>query len=131
MRVSRQYEETMDRDMLTMADNTRLDTYDRVITEDERIAYGEEVITISQKVEKDKDEKKEMAKMLGDQIKDGEDRRRDILKMLAKGAVPTDTTIYTFMDPENYRVHEYNSLGERIITRKMKASERQLTIKAE
>ena len=124
MQVVREYGDTMDIDTLHMADETRHDTYDRQITEDERVSFGEEVVQLSNKILDDQDEKKAQAKMLGDQIKANEARRKDVARILKRGTVTTDTKVSTFFDRATLKVHEYNSLGERILTRKMRPDER-------
>lgn len=124
MQVVREYSDTMDLDMLHMADETRHDTYDRQITEDERVSFGEEVVQLSNSILDDQEEKKAQAKMLGDQIKASEARRKEVSRILKKGTLLTDTTVSTFFDRQNLKVHEYNSLGHRLRQRPMRPDER-------
>lgn len=120
----REYGETMDMDMLHMADETRTDVYDRTITDDERASYGEEVAQLTNRILDDQDEKKATTKMFNDQIKANEGRRKEVARILKRGTVMTDTTVSTFFDRQTMKVHEYNALGERILSRKMRPEER-------
>ena len=131
MRVSREYGETMDLDQLAMADQTRQDHYERDITEQERSSFGEEVVALTLESEDKADEKKAYVKMLGDEIKLANARRRDVVKMLKRGQVTTATEVSTFFDHETLKVHEYNSIGERISIRTMKPAERQTFLREE
>jgi len=126
MIASRKYGEKMEPEMLKLANDTRLDTYDRKITQDERAAYGESVIADSTKIEDLKDEKKETMKMYSSDIKSLTSTLKDTLKTLKKGSVETSDTLHIFFDHEEMKVNEYNSLGERTTVRRMNPQERQL-----
>lgn len=122
--VVREFGDTMDLDTLHMADETRTDVYDRTITDDERASYGEEVAQLTNRILDDQDEKKATTKMFNDQIKANEGRRKEVARILKRGTVLTDTTVSTFFDRQTMKVHEYNALGERILSRKMRPEER-------
>ena len=122
--VVREYGETIDVDMLNLADETRLDVYDRTINEEERASYGEEIGSLTNKILDTQEEKKEQVKSYNESIKLNEARRKEVAHILRRGTVPTDTKVSTFYDRQRMEVHEYNGLGERILTRKMKPAER-------
>lgn len=122
--VVREYGETIDVDMLNLADETRIDVYDRTITDDERASYGEEVGSLTNKILDTQEEKKAQTKMYNDQIKADETRRKEVARILRRGTVTTDTKVSTFFDRTKMKVYEYNSLGERIMSRNMKPEER-------
>lgn len=130
LKVSREYGETMPIESLGMADAVRTDTYDRAITEEERASYGEKVVELSMEVDNKEDEKKATVKMFSDDIKAAKTERKDVLKIMKKGTIETADKIHTFYDFETAKVHEYNSIGERVAVRRMKPEERQLNINA-
>lgn len=123
-----EYGDKMDLDRLVLATSTRTDTYRRPISEAERASYAQEVTDLSIEIEDKEAEKKETMKMYSDGIKDAKERRRTAITTLKSGVVEVADTIYTHIDAETMRVHEYNSAGERILTRRMKPSETQTTI---
>lgn len=126
--VSREYGDTMDPDMLHLANGTRDDSYYRPITEDERNASNEDVVSMSHEIESLEDSKKETMKQFTDQIKEIKGERKERLRRLKEGTVEEFDTIHVFMDHDNAKVHEYNSKGERILVRTMKPAERQTRI---
>lgn len=128
LRVSREYTDIIAPEMLEMADELREDFYDRSITDEERAAYGEQVIELSSRIEDKTEEKKAMSKMLGDEIKAAGKERRDVLATLKRKVVSQPDTIRVFKDFDNLRIHEYNSKGERTLTRRMRPEERQTQI---
>lgn len=128
LRVSREYGETMPMEMLAGADSIRTDTYFRKISDDERVAYGEEVVSLSATVEDKQEEKKQTVKMFQEDIKHATTKRREILKIMKSGEVEVLGGVHTFYDFDNLKVHEYNERGERIATRRMRPDERQLQL---
>lgn len=127
--VSREYKDTIDIALLGSSDDMRMDTYDRKITEEERIAFGESVIKLSSHIEDVTEEKKAQTKMYNEDIKDATTERREILKKLKRGKTEQADKLYTFYEDENATAHVYNSIGERVMVRRMNSEERERQMK--
>jgi len=127
--VVREYGETIDIGLLAMADDVKHDKYDRDITEEERIAFGESVIKLSEHIENVQEEKKAQTKMYNDDIKESTVNRREILKTLRRGKVEQADKLHLFYEDETATVHTYNSLGERTGVRRMNSEERERQLK--
>ena len=108
-----------------MADDIKHDTYERDITDEERVAYGESVIQLSGKIEDSQEEKKAQTKMFNEDIKLNTVERREILKKLRRGKTEQADKIHVFYDDASAMAYSYNSLGERVGARRMNAEERE------
>jgi hypothetical protein len=133
LRVSREYGDTIDLDMLQVAHDITQDRYFRPLTEEERVAMGEDLVKLSVQLDETELEKKEYTKMLGDKIKEIKANKAVVLQPLRTGQLEEADTLYSFMEPETHSVHVYNSKGVRVHERKMTSKERasfQLTLNA-
>ena len=116
--------ETMPLDQLVLAPSQRTDTYRREITEEERNSYNQEIADLSVLIDDKEDEKKATVKMLGDEIKMSKASRKVAITAVKSGGIEVVDSIFSFADYKENKVHEYNSKGERILTRRMKPNER-------
>lgn len=129
MRVSREYGDAIDPELLGTADRIESDVYDREISAEERASYAERVVETSARIEDKEEEKKATVKMFSDDIKLLKSARKDDLKVLKRGAVEEVDQLHTFYDHDTLTVHTYNSAGKRVKWRKMKPEERQMKLK--
>lgn len=120
--------ETMSLDQLVLAPSQRTDTYRREITEEERNSYNQEIADLSVLIDDKEDEKKATVKMLGDEIKMSKASRKVAITAVKSGGIEVVDSIFSFADYKENKVHEYNSKGERILTRRMKPNERQTPV---
>jgi len=128
LRVSREYGDTIDVNLLEMADESRPGTYQRPITEEERGSFGEQVIKLSSTIEDKTEEKKAITQKYSAEIKASKVELRGVLKTLKQGTITEDTNIAVFYDWDNLMVNAYNHLGERQERRRMTPQERQMQI---
>jgi hypothetical protein len=126
LRVSRTYSETIDVELLELADDIRHDTYMRDITEDERVSYNESILSLSEQIYRKEDEKKAMMKMLADELKALKASHKAAVKISFSGQIEEADKIATFLDHDTRTAHEYNSKGERITKRRLRPEERQM-----
>lgn len=126
LRVSRSYGETVPVEQLHVADGVRTDTYFRPITPMERESFAEKVVQLSSTVEDTEEQKKAHTADFNAVIKDAKTERRELLRNLKRGTIEVADQIHVFYDHDNYRVHEYNSKGELVGTRRMRPEERSL-----
>lgn len=124
LRVSREYGDTIDVEMLQVANEIKMERYYRPVTEDERVALGEQLINLSTKLEDVEEEKKATTKMFNDQIKEIKASKKAALTPLRSGQMEEADAISYFMDPETHSVHGYNPKGKRVIVRRMTPEER-------
>lgn len=115
-------------DQLVLAPSQRTDTYRREITEEERNSYNQEIADLSVLIDDKEDEKKATVKMLGDEIKMSKASRKVAITAVKSGGIEVVDSIFSFADYKENKVHEYNSKGERILTRHMKPNERQTPV---
>ena len=124
LRVSREYGDTIPLAQLKVADMERMDKYERPITDDERISFGEKVVHLSATVEDNEEEKKAQSAMYNENIKKAKSERRDLLRIMKRSRIEIADTIYTYLDHDRLTVHEYNSEGVRVNERRMRPEER-------
>lgn len=133
MRVQREtpalvFEDRMPMDQLILAPSQRVDKYTRPITEEERNSFNQEIADLTIRIDDKEDEKRAQTKMYNDDLKADKESRKAASKSIRTGMMEVADTIYSFPDFAENKVHEYNSMGERILTRRMKPNERQITI---
>lgn len=131
MRVSREYGDTIDLELLQVAHEITQDRYFRPLTEEERVSMGEDLVKLSVQLEETELEKREYTKMLNAKAKEIKAHKANVLQPLRTGQIEEADTLYSFMEPETHSVHMYNSKGKRVHTRRMTSAERasyQLTI---
>lgn len=133
MRVQREtpalvFEDHMPMDQLILAPSQRTDTYTRPITEEERNSLNQEIADLTIRIDDKEDEKRAQVKLYNDELKADKERRKDASKSIRTGVTQVVDTIYAYPDFGNNKIHEYNSKGERILTRRMKPSEAQTSI---
>lgn len=118
-------------DRLILAPSTRTDIYFRPITDDERNSFNQEITDTTIRISDKEAEKRKTAKMFRAELKAMREGRAEAIKAIKSGQTEVLDTIHAFPDYENNTVHEYNSRGERILSRRMKPSERQTSIETQ
>jgi hypothetical protein len=133
MRVQREkptmeFGEYMPLDQLVLANTTRQDKYPRPITEDERNSFNQEIADGTIALDEKEEAKKEAAAMFRDEIKEIKLGRKVAIDAVRTGQITVNDTMHTFYDYEAGKVHEYNSQGQRILSRRIKPNELQTEI---
>lgn len=129
LKVSREYGDTIPLSMLAIADNSKVETYTRAITEEERSILSSGVTEISIKEEDVAEEKKEQVAMYNADLKKFKLEKKSNLRALRTGRTEVAEMVHTFLDTENGKTHKYDAHGNLISTRRMTPTEAQLQIK--
>lgn len=112
------------------ADETEEKTYQKRISDDDRSFLNHDLAENLVELNRKEDELKavkENYKEIMDPIKT---EIKNIVSKMRTGAEEVTDTVYHLRDYDKQRVYEYDRDGNEILTRPMKAEERQLVIKA-
>lgn len=128
LRVAREYGDTIPVELLGSADATRIDSYYRPITEDERACHNQDIADLTVKITDVEEEKKASNKSFAEDIKAKKAARSVSVKVVKSGQVEVVDTIHTYMDYDRLMVYEYNTQGHITGSRRMTPKERQMKI---
>lgn len=129
LKVSRDYGDSMPKDMLALADHAETETFTRPITEEERTILSSGVTELSIREEDVTDEKKVVTAGYNATLKGIKLEKKGNLRALRTGRTEVEETVFTFLDHDAGKTHKYDMEGNRISTRRMTPTEAQLVIK--